>query len=338
MNQTNKSILTQIKPIFAIAALLAFATTSFSQGNNGSAGSVGISFQTLPNRDFKDTTGKFGYNNLGINLTVPLFGNKNKIMDGLATGDISSLHFYRTSLHANFESLPNTIGFITNVSPFYTGSAGLGLLYGSKKNIFIANANIGMAADEQVIKNNDIRYRFSGAFIVNNRHSATTTYIYGIAFSYTYGRALPLPVLGIRKKFSADSKWSISGILPLSVKVTDKMNKNSSLSFYLKPNGNKFQIANQGNFATTSSFASMQLRQFQLGVGYNYKMGEHFNLSADAGLLFGGKLKFTEYNDRKVVLSEAAIKPGPSIKIGLRYRFSKKRDKMEDEDGIGGLL
>ncbi len=316
--------------------LCAICLTSHAQAQfNASGSGIGLSYSILPNRDFKDTTGKFGYAAYGINAHVPLFGNRSKIKDEIMSGEMP--HFYETSLHASFESLPFTIGFITPSHQVYNGSAGLGLIFNSKKNIFIANAGIGIAADDQVIKNNDTRYRFSGAFIVNNRHSSTTTYMYGIVFTYAYGRPLPLPVLGIHKKFSATSKWSISGILPVSVQLNDKISKAQRLSFFVRPAGNRFQFSNQGSLPTTSSYAYMQVRQFQLGSSYNYKFSKSFSFNADAALLFGGSLKFTEESDTKTVLSQATIKPGPSLKIGIRYNFSKKRNNNNDDFMSGGF-
>jgi Domain of unknown function (DUF6268) len=308
--------------ILTCTLLFALSSHAFAQRMDPTSGSIGISYTGVPAQSFKDTSGGFGYHALGITISVPLFGNRNKIVENIKSD--GRPHFYQVAAHAGFESLHSTIGFLKEQRNFYTASAGLGGMFSSgKKNIILADLSIGIASDGQVIENNNLKYRFSGSFIVNHRHSASVMYQYGLVFTYAYGRPLPLPVLGIRKKFSRT--WVFSAILPVSLQFTDKLSKDMSISFLLRPSGNRFQLQNKNDFNTASPTVYLQLRQFELGASWQYRLAKQFSLGAEAGLLGGGTLKFTEPEDRKTILYAASTKAGVKFRLSLRYHLPYKK-------------
>jgi Domain of unknown function (DUF6268) len=298
-------------------------------------GSIGISYTALPSQSFKDTSGGFGYHAFGINATIPLFGNRHKILEhALQDG---KPHFYQVSARANFESSHSNIDFIESPRTIYQASAGLsGLFFNGKKNIILADLSMGVASDRQAIQSSDAKYRFSGAFIVNHMQNTSLTWQYGIVVSYAYGRPLPLPVLGIRKKFA--KTWSFSAVLPVSVQVTDRLNKNMNISFLIRPAGNRYQLQNQHDFNTASPTVYMQLRQFELGLSYLYRFTKQFSFGAEAGLLAGGKLKFTEVNDFKTVLYQTGMKPGARFRLSLRYQLPHKKAAGNNVDMEGEMF
>ena len=305
------------------------------QKGDATGGSVSISSTLEPKQSFKDTTGGFGYHSFNANISVPLFGNRNKIMENIAEG--GHLRFYQTSIHGGFESFNPTIDFIKTQHNFYTASLGLGgVFFNGKKNIILVDAAIGFAADGLTIQNGDLQYRFSGLFIVNHIHSQSTSYQYGVIFTYAYGRPLPLPVLGIRKKLS--DKWSFAALLPVSIQFTDKLNKEMRLTFLLKPAGNRFQFQNQNDFNTTSSTVFMQLRQFELGISYQYRFAKQFSFGAEAGLVGGGNLKFTEINDSKTVLYQTGVNSGAKFRLSLRYNLPHKKALGSNMDMDGEMF
>lgn len=295
---------------------------SFAQRMDMNGGGIGISYSQSPTQPFKDTTGGFGYHAVGITVSVPLFGNRNRLKE--TTIKDSRPHFYEISAHGSFEQLHSTIGFLKEQRNFYTASAGFGVFfYNGSKNIILANLSMGIAGDGLVIKNNNLKYRFSGSFIVNHIHSMSVMYQYGLVFTYAYGRPLPLPVLGIRKKFART--WAFSAILPVALQVSDRLNKQMTLSFSVRPAGNRYQLQNQNDFNTASTTVYMQLRQFELGFLWQYHFAKQFSLGAEAGLLGGGKLKFTEPEDRKAILYQASTKAGARFRLSLRYRLPHKK-------------
>ncbi len=293
--------------------------------------SIGISYTGVPAQSFKDTSGGFGYHAFGVNVNVPLFGNRDKIMENLKKD--GKLHFYQVAAHGSFETFRATVGFLKEQRNFYAASAGLGGMFSAgKKNVILADASMGIATDGLVIKGDDLKYRFTGSFIVNNRHSASVSYQYGIVFTYAYGRPLPLPVLGIRKKFS--DTWTFSAILPVSIQFTDKLSKDMNISFLIRPAGNRFQLQNKNDFSTTSSNVYLQLRQFELGASWQYRFAKQFSLGAELGLLGGGKLKVTEPENIKTILYTASTKPGARLRVSLRYSLPHKKtggSNLEDD-------
>jgi len=307
----------------------------FAQRMDLTGGSVGISYTAAPSQQFKDTSGGTSYHAFGINLNVPLFGNRNKIKGNILQNE--KPRFYEISGHAAYESYNSTIDFLKDQHTFYQASAGLSaVFFNGRKNIILADFNVGISADGPSIQGNNEKLRYSGLFIVNHIQNPSLTWQYGIVVSYAYGRPLPLPVLGIRKKFS--STWTFSAILPVSVQFTDKLNKNMNISFLLRPSGNRFQFDNINTFNSPSYTLYMQLRQFELGINYQYRLAKQFSIGAEAGLLVGGKLKFTEMDDIKSVVYQTGIKPGAKFRLSLRYRFPHKKAGANYGDMEGDIL
>lgn len=311
------------------------STACMAQRMDITGGSIGLAYTAAPSQRFKDTSGGFGYGAIAANISVPLLGNRHKrLQQPLQDGNS---HFYEFSGHAAFESLHTTIGVVETARTIYQASAGLnGLFFNGSKNIVLADLSVGIAGDALTIQHSDIRYRFSGAFIVNHLQNASLTWQYGVVFSYAYGRPLPLPVLGIRKKFA--KTWSFFAILPVSLQVTDRFNKDMSIGFLLRPAGNRFQLANQHDFVTSSPTVYMQVRQFSLGASYLYRFTRQFSFGAEAGLLAGGKLKFTEVDNNKNILYQAAMKPGATFRFSLRYRLQYRKTTGNNIDMDGELL
>jgi hypothetical protein len=323
------------KSIAAFALLFVLSHRGFAQRMDITGGSIGVSYTASPSQSFKDTSGSFGYHSFAANISIPLFGNRHKMIDNILQGD--KPHFYEISGHAAFDALHSTIGIIETPRNIYQASAGLnGLFYNGHKNIILADLSMGIASDGQTIQNNDTKYRFSGAFIVNHMQNASLTWQYGVVFNYAYGRPLPLPVLGIRKKFA--KTWSFSAILPVSVQFTDRFTKSMNISFLLRPAGNRFQLQNQSDFNTSSPTVYMQLRQFELGLSYLYRFTQQFSFGAEAGLLAGGKLKFTEVDDIKTTLYQTGMKPGARFRFSLRYRLPHKKTTGNNVDMDGELF
>ena len=301
-----------------------FSVKSMAQGfSSFNGGSIGFTSTIEPERKYKDSVGSYQYHSIGFNARVPLFGKHDK----------TTKHFYETSLNTELQSSSASYGFLRNSSAFIHGSLGLGaIIYNGGKNILMANAAIGIAADQFTFDNNNTRYRFSGSFIVNHLHSSTTIYQYGAALTYAYGRPLLLPILGIRTKIS--SSWTLSAILPAELSFIDKLNAKTGLSFSLRPSGNRFQFNNQGYFNTSSSTLYLQLREFQLGTAIYYKLTKDFTVSGDVGFLVGGKLQFTKQDSPSTVLYKTALNAGSVIRFSLRYRIPRKNEmrvnKMQD--------
>jgi len=278
-----------------------------------SNGSIGVSYILEPQRKLRNTNSGYQYNAIGINAKIPLFGNRST----------NPGHFYETSLQADLQKTATTFGYINNTRNFINGSVGVGtVIYSGGKNMYLMTAAVGLAADNDVISKSNTRYRFSGSFMVNHQHSSKTIYQYGAVFTYAFGKPLPLPILGIRTKLSAN--WTFSTILPVEISFIDKISTKTGLSFFIRPSGNRFQVDNQGNFGTTSSTVYLQLREFQVGTTLYYKFCKDFTVSGEAGLLLGGKINFTEQDDIKKILFETGVKPGGQFRISVRYRIPGK--------------
>ena len=226
------------------------------------------------------------------------------------------------------QSANTQFGALINNRQFINSSVGLsGFFYNGGKNSYLFQVGLGEAADTKVLDNNNMLLRFNGSFIVNHHQNDKTSYLYGAIFTYAFGKPLPLPVLGIRTKLS--NKWTFAGILPAEISFTDKLNQHSGISLLVRPTGNRYQFYNQGNLATASSTIFMQLRDFLLATHYYYQVSSAFTIDGEAGLLLGGKLNFTEQEDKQQIVYTSNLKVGQFFKISLKYRFSTNKNKKD---------
>lgn len=320
--------------LLASGVLFLFLKTT-AQRTDLTGGTLAIGFTETPERPLKDTSGGFKSRSMNVHLSLPLFGNRDKV--STQPSKDSHAHFFQVSAHGSFTTGSKDIEFLDGQRNFYGGSAGIGgLFYNGRSNIIQADANMGISADGQTLQNHDAIPRFSGSFIVHHTSSPTLSFQYGAAFTYLYGRPMLLPVLGIRKKFSGSS-WSVSAILPLNLQVTDRLNKEMGLSFFARPSGDRFQLLNQGYFGSTTSSIYMGLRQFEAGSSFYYRLSREFSFDAEAGLLSGGTMKFTNTSDTRTTLYATGIKSGAQFRISLRYHLPHKRASGNNIDMDGEL-
>ena len=324
------------KSILLAIGILLLTGSSFAQRMDLTGGTVSVGRTETPDRALKDTSGSYGNHSLNIHVSLPLFGNREKL-EGNKTKD-SHVKFYQTSIHAGYTTGTTDIGVINQQRNFYSGSAGLGgLFYNGQNNIIQADANLGFSADQQSFEAHDVAPRFSGSFIIHHTSSPTLSLQYGAVFTYVYGRPMLLPVFGIRKKFSGSS-WSVSGILPLNLQVTDRLNKNMGLSFFIRPSGDRFQIQNQNYFNSTATTLYMGLRQFEAGSSFYYRLSKSFSFDASAGYLTAGTLKFTDASSSRTSLYQTGISSGAQFKLSLRYHLPHKRSNGNNIDMDGELF
>ena len=286
--------------------------------NINQQGSISLFFMQQPERTFKSGTNIYTYQSMGLNAKIPLYGHTN----------IKTRHLFQTFLQADVLSANAQFGALSNSRQFINSSLGLsGFYYSGGKNSYLFNIGIGEAADTKVIENSNMLLRFNGSFIVNHRQNEQTSYLYGTVFTYAFGKPLPLPILGIRTRLS--SQWTFTGILPAEISFTDKLNKQSGISFIIRPSGNRYQFNNQSNFATASSTVFMQLRDFLLAGHYYYHVSSAFTFDGEAGFLLGGKLNFIEQENKDQTVYSAGLKAGLLFKLSLKYRFSSNKNKTD---------
>lgn len=313
-NKTTKTQNMNRRKTVLCMLLISMFKMAVSQGTFSFTGSnIGLTYTLAPERGFKNAAGGYGYHTTGINTKLRLFG---KHVTG-ATG------FYDVFLQGNLQATTASFGFLKNDREFLGGSLGVGMaMFNGHKNFYLVDFSAGASAEKTIIDRGDTRYRMSGAFIVNHLHSTTTIYQYGLALTYAYGRPLVLPVIGIRTKLSTN--WTFSTILPVEASFTDKLSNKLRLAFSIRPSGNRFQFANEGNFTSPSKDVFLQLREFLVGAALHYTSGHDFTFSAETGLLVGGSLKFAEQDDTKSTVYEMGVKPGALFRLSARYRLPRK--------------
>jgi len=155
------------------------------------------------------TDQELGRGTLFLNTNIPL-GGTHLNPDGSIIG-------YQFFASAQFASSSTEITFLSRDPDLYNGGLRFtAVMLGKGLNMYVASVGASFAEDQETI--GDMKPRFSGLGLGTHRKSEKTTFVYGGAYSYTFGRGRAVPLFGIMWKLNPS--WSLSTVLPLSVRAT----------------------------------------------------------------------------------------------------------------------
>ncbi|MBI3232955.1 MAG: hypothetical protein HYZ42_02765 [Bacteroidetes bacterium] len=182
-----------------------FFTLHISQAQNSLLGDglIYTQAQLSPMKDIKDSIGQYGFKNYIISARVPLY--KKSIAE--TTGSLP-----RTSiltLNSLFGYQSTELSWLSNKQNIIRGNIGVsGLHFDGKKNMFLGTVNAFIANDDYTIYKPQVRY--SAVFIYNHTTPKNNSYHLGLAYVYTFGRAITIPTVGVRFKLNEKSKLNIN--------------------------------------------------------------------------------------------------------------------------------
>lgn len=181
-----------------------------------------------------------------------------------------------------------------------------------------------LSSDLKDVSGDDMIY--SGAAMLKIRKSATFSYSFGAVFSKQFFGTVAVPVFGI--DWNISDKLTLSGLLPVSEKLTYKLSGKSSIGI-----NNDFGIGG-GTYRLSKKMNSnyLQVQQFRTMLFYNYDLAKNFSIQVSGGYNFTQKLDlygkdqkvnwvpFKNLDDRGEPLAELK-KTGIAIQTGINYRF-----------------
>jgi hypothetical protein len=157
----------------------------------------------------------------------------------------------------------------------------------------------------------------SGFFLGTHKLDRSLRLLYGAAFSFAYGRGLPLPILGLSWKISDSSRLLV--ILPFILKYKAGFSETIDFNAFLTPAGTQSRFRNQGSYAGSSeSTLTLKEQGFRLGAGIDYKASRDWKLTAETGVVGARKFTIADSNQDLDV-----FRPNRSVFVlaGVTFRF-----------------
>ncbi len=279
----------------------------------------------VPDRDFKDIDGDYGWRGLSVRANIPL---------GPAyVHPQSSILGHQVLLTAGFGARSQTVSVIEHQPRLYDGVlAGSAILLSRNLNLYYVSLGATFAEDQDTIKH--ARARFFGVGLGTYRKSEKLWFVYGGAFTYVYDRGLALPLFGIIYRASPD--WTVAGAVPFFWRVTESFDPSLKLHYLLAASGQRYRFDNsEGTFPLEDSTVYERMREARLGVELEYRPARDVALLAQVGLAFARKLQFANLGED--AFFSQTVRPAPYVRLGVRFGIGKSvLDELPTGEGALG--
>lgn len=305
--------------LFLIIVLQSSGLFAQDFGNSFHKSRIMLGVYAEPEKRFVDSIGNYSYKQAFMKANVPF------LVKTYNSDQLLKFKFLRLSWDAAASLGYPEISFISKQHNQYYFMTGLsGFYYNGAKSIWLGSLHTSISEDDFSISEPTLRLSGFMSYI----HNAGKLFDYhiGIAYTYLFGNALVLPVLGFHSHFN--DKWKLTVSLPFRTSLMFRPNKSTDLEFFMAPAGNQFSFSSQGFIDTTPDFVlRLRKQQYQTGIDWKFNKKSAVSFDIRAGLLLGRKLKFI---DDQNILSETGIKNSGFILAGITFKFGK-HSKINDE-------
>jgi len=219
-----------------------------------------------------------------------------------------------------------------NESPrkLYDGGLNLaGLWLTEKSNLWLVSAGASYAEDTLTMFHPSLR--FSALAVVAHPSSAKWTWLWGGAFTYQYGRALPLPLVGFLWKPS--DRWLVASIVPITIRAAYTATEHLTVQIGAGVHGNAYRLSNNGLFPQEPDTVFFRYVELRLTGGIEYRVGPHLTLAAEGGVAGARHIVISE-NDRGTgdEIRVGSPEPAPVALVSARVTFGMNLlERMKSE-------
>jgi Domain of unknown function (DUF6268) len=173
----------------------------------------------------------------------------------------------------------------------------LGIFHTSNKNTFIGTLSALANEDEYTLPDANLRY--TSAFLFARKVNKKFTYRLGVAFSYVFGDARIIPLLGAKWQITPKSILNFTLPLNINYKHSTK-NPNLFYGFSSRNSGGFNSFQNKLNTDTINRVIAMRRRSFQFSADVKY-IGRQYTVLAQVGVNLNQNVRFTGQNNNTII-------------------------------------
>lgn len=287
--------------------------------------SLGLYFD--PHRAMTDSTGTYSNKILFSRFNVPVYRYSN-----LATlEDPSKFKYFQISLTGRMSWSKPEISAVKKIHHLYSFSSGVNsFYYWNQKNMMMAQGHLSCFDDNYTISSPD--WRLTGYGIYYRKVSDKLGFHGGMAYSYIFGKAYVLPVLGMNTVFTKNLRLNIS--LPLSAFLVYRPDRSTTISFYIRPSGLNYRFSTDGipNTKVNDPLLRLKLTEYQAGVSFFHNPDSRVAFEVKTG--FNSRRKLSLSGD--VYTFKTGLKSSVFINLAVICKFSgkKKNENIHKENNL----
>jgi hypothetical protein len=276
-----------------------------------------ISADGFPSRSFEDDSGEYGSHSGRLSVNVPL-GSTHLRPQG------TRVLAYQFMAQAALTQASPDINLTPAIEDhrLYTGALSFtSLVLGRSKNLYLFSVG-GSAAEDQDTKRSPSG-RFYGAGVGTHRFSGGSTLIYGGVFAYTFGRGLPLPIIG--GMWHLSPKWSLIALAPFNVAGNYAASRKVTVRVRTGPSGNNYRFSNenQSDFAGEPDTVYFHVVQWRTTGEIEWKVSDDVALLVQAGTARTVRFEFADNARGTDPFIDEKTGSAPYFKIAARFLFGK---------------
>lgn len=262
---------------------------------------------------------RFAENNLGFYfpLLTSTWFNKD-------SASLSSLHLV---LISDFMQYKPQINFLNESYKIGRISTGIRLFYSTgNKSVFYFTMAPFVSQETQYF--NRAKVRFSSAIVYSRTVSRNFAYRIGFARTYTYGKALHLPIIGIR--IGPLDKLHFNIQFPRNASIDIPIGKKIWISIFSKSMGGIYNVAMQDSILAPKG-TTATLRRFELlnGSQFSMRASDYVSFYVSIGFATRRYINFAYKEDKAFVgPRDKTVEKIPNslfVSLGVSVRFGKAK-------------
>ncbi len=299
--------------IILISLFILLAKFGFAQ--NATATFVEVDVDQTQERNLQNSSNTYSTKSISLNLNIPLRRDVNE----------SSLTYSYLGIRPYINRTVSDLNLFYNSHIFYqSGINGLAMKSNKKKSGFII-VTIDFQGDNKFISN--ITPIISGAGLYRYKPSPKYGWLAGLAYSFSYGRGLPLPILGFT--YGNYNSWNFNFIVPLSFSFSSPKSNKGGITFLFSPKGFINRIENE-SYITLTDNNFFRSNGFYFGISGFYKITTRIFASLEIGGITRRKLSVSDANSSiHESIWSSSVENSPVLNFKILYSF--KSSNMVDE-------
>jgi len=195
---------------------------------------------------------------------------------GRARLDGSGVHAWGLGVGAEGRTFSSNLPAVKGDRFLHLGLSLDGFYLPSARNLFWLQLG-GFVAEEIALLDHP-KLRLYGVGLGRHAFSQATALLYGLGYTYDFGRGLPLPFLGL--DWRATPAWRLTILLPVVARITWQASPALALNLGTAIAGDNYRYQAAG----TDGVRRLRIGRLRLGAGLRYLAGKKVHLGLETGV------------------------------------------------------